>query len=55
VILGKVKVISFKDLKEARANRAKKDKATISKLKRDRKHKNPILEADILNLEPIVI
>jgi len=55
VVLNKVKVISFKDLKKARAKRTKKDKATIGKPKRGHKRKNPALEADILDLKPIVI
>jgi hypothetical protein len=55
VVLGKVKVISFKDLEEAQAKRAKKDKATAGKPKRGRKRKNPTLEADMPDLKPIVI
>ena len=53
--LGKVKVISFKDLKEVWVKRAKKNKATAGKPKRDYKRKNSTLEADILDLKPIVM
>ncbi|KAF1967961.1 hypothetical protein BU23DRAFT_657925, partial [Bimuria novae-zelandiae CBS 107.79] len=40
VILGKAKVISFKDLDEARAKRAAKEQALANKPKRGRKRKS---------------
>jgi len=46
VILGKAKVMSYKDIKEARAKRAVKEEATAGKRKRGRKRKSPALEAD---------
>ena len=55
MVLGKVKVISFKDLKKARVKRTKKDKATVGKLKHSYKRKNPVLEVDMLDPKPIVI
>jgi hypothetical protein len=49
-VLGKAKVISYKDLKEARAKRAAKDKATADKGKGKRgcKRKSPALEVGLL-------
>ena len=48
MVLGKAKVISFK---EVQVKRAKKDKATAGKPKRGHKYKNPVLEADMLELK----
>jgi len=44
LILGKAKVMSYEDLKEAQAKRTAKEKATASKEKRGRKTKNPAVE-----------
>ncbi|XTI91145.1 hypothetical protein V2W45_1242426, partial [Cenococcum geophilum] len=46
VALGKAKVISFKDLNEARAKRNAKEKAIISKGKRGYRRKSPALEVE---------
>jgi hypothetical protein len=47
VVLGKVKVMSYKDLVEARAKRAAKDAAKAKgQGKRGRKRKSPTPEAD---------
>ena len=48
VVLGKAKVMSYEDLKEARAKRATKEKATADKGrgKRGRKRKSPAPEED---------
>jgi len=48
LVLGKVKVISYKDLEEARAKRADKEaaKEAKGKGKRGRKRKSAALEAD---------
>ncbi|OCK94177.1 uncharacterized protein K441DRAFT_562013, partial [Cenococcum geophilum 1.58] len=48
VILGKAKVISYEDIKEARAKRTVKEEPTAGKGKRGRKRKSPALEADAL-------
>jgi hypothetical protein len=47
VVLGKVKVISYEDLKEARAKRAAKEKSTLGKVKgkRGRKGRSPVRDA----------
>jgi hypothetical protein len=45
VVLGKAKAMSYEDLKEARAKRAAKEKATEGKGKRGRKRKSPAPEA----------
>jgi hypothetical protein len=45
VVLGKAKVMSYEDLREARAKRAAKEKATAGKGKRGRKRKSPAPEA----------
>ena len=52
MILGKAKVISYKDLKEARAKRAAKEKATADKGKgkSGRKRKTPTPEEGSLIL-----
>ena len=49
VVLGKAKVISYKDLKEVRAKRSKKDKAIASKGKGKYgyKRKSAALEAEV--------
>jgi predicted flap endonuclease-1-like 5' DNA nuclease len=47
VVLGKAKVISYKNFKEARAKRAAKKKATAGKKNRGRKRKNSAPEAEI--------
>ncbi|KAF5848074.1 hypothetical protein GGP41_009307 [Bipolaris sorokiniana] len=44
VVLGKAKVMSFQDLKEARAKRAAKEHALVGKPKRGRKRKSDALE-----------
>jgi hypothetical protein len=46
VVLGKAKVMSYEDIKEARAKHAAKEKATAGKVKgkRDRKYKCPAPE-----------
>ena len=44
IVVGKAKVISYKDIKEARRNRAAKEAAketTAASRKRGRKHKSP--------------
>jgi len=41
-------VISYEDIKEARAKRTVKEEATAGKGKRGRKRKSPALEADAL-------
>ena len=46
VFLGKAKVMSYKDLEEARAKCVTKETATASKGKRGRKCKRPALEAE---------
>lgn len=48
LVLGKAKVMSYKDLKEARAKRAAKDKATAGKVKgkSGHKRKSPAPEAE---------
>lgn len=53
MVLGKAKVISYKDLKEARAKRAAKDKATADKGKEKRscKRKSPALKVGLLEAE----
>lgn len=52
LVLGKAKVISYKDLKEVRAKRAIKDAAKAKgKGKRSRKRKSPIPKADALELK----
>jgi len=53
VVLGKAKVMSFEDIKEARAKRAAKD-AVKSKGKRGRKRKNTEPKASEAELEPEV-
>ncbi|OCK99601.1 uncharacterized protein K441DRAFT_537610, partial [Cenococcum geophilum 1.58] len=52
LVLGKVKVISYKDLSEARAKCAAKEKAAEYKSKGKRGHKrwNPTPEVDKLEL-----
>lgn len=55
MVLGKAKVISFKDLEEAQAKRAEKDEAAAGKPKRDRKRKNPAPEAGMLDPETRVM
>ena len=47
IVLGRAKVMSYKDLEEARARREAKDKATAGKGKRGRKRKSPALEVDV--------
>ena len=49
MVLGKAKVISYKDLEEARAKRAAKEKAIAAKGKgkRGRKCKSPILDIEV--------
>ena len=42
--------MSYKDLEEARAKRAAKEKTSIGKVKRGRKRKVPVLEADAAEL-----
>jgi len=44
-------VLSYKDLEEARAKRAAKEKAIADKGKRGRKRKSPAPEADLSELE----
>jgi hypothetical protein len=44
VVLGKAKVMSFEDLKEARAKRAAKEKTSLGKVKRSCKRKVSVLE-----------
>ncbi|KAL9630084.1 MAG: hypothetical protein Q9164_006592, partial [Protoblastenia rupestris] len=46
VVLGKAKVISYEDLEEARAKRATKEKATVSKGKRGPKRKSSTSELE---------
>ena len=46
IVLGKAKVMSYKDLEETRARREAKDKATASKGKRGHKHKSPTPEEE---------
>ncbi len=41
VVLGKAKVMSYKDIEEARAKRAAKEQAAAGKGKRGRKRKSP--------------
>ena len=52
MVLEKIKIISYKDLKEVRAKRAIKEKAIVDKGrgKRGRKYKSPTLEEDSLVL-----
>jgi hypothetical protein len=47
IVLGKAKVISYKDLEEARAKRTTKKKTTLGKVKgkRGQKGRSPALEA----------
>ncbi|KAF2429979.1 hypothetical protein EJ08DRAFT_661192 [Tothia fuscella] len=53
IVLGKAKVISYKDLEEVRAKRAIKDAAKAKgKRKYSRKRKSPTLETDILEPKP---
>jgi hypothetical protein len=49
-VLGKAKVISYKDLKEARAKRKEKEKAAVGKAARSRKRKAPALVVDVTEL-----
>ncbi len=44
VVLGNAKVMSYKDLSEARVKRAAKDKASENKGKRGRERKSPAPE-----------
>jgi hypothetical protein len=46
-VLGKAMVISYKDLKEARAKRIEKEKAAKEKAKRGRKRKAPTSVVDV--------
>jgi hypothetical protein len=46
VVMGKAKVMSYEDIKEARAKRAAKEQATAGKGKRGRKRKSDVLESD---------
>jgi multidrug resistance efflux pump len=57
LVLGKAKVISYKDLKEAQAKRANKEaaKEAKGKGKRSRKRKSTALEADVLELNAKVV
>jgi len=50
VVLEKAKVISYKDLSEAQAKRAIKEKATTGKGKRGHKRKSPAPK--VSSLEP---
>jgi hypothetical protein len=50
VVLGKAKVITFKDLKEAQAKYAAKEKTSLGKVKRGRKRKVPVLETGAAEL-----
>lgn len=45
VMLGKAKVMSFKDLEEAKARRAKNEDAITKKGQRNCKRKDPVLQA----------
>ena len=47
MVLGKAKVISYKDLKEVRVKHIIKEKATAGKKKRSYKRKSPILEVEV--------
>jgi hypothetical protein len=51
MVLGKAKVISYKNLKKARAKRTAKEKTIEGKSKRGRKRKSPTLEAGALELK----
>jgi len=51
VVLGKAKVISYKDLEEVRAKRAAKEKISLGKGKRGYKRKSAKLELGMLELE----
>ena len=44
LVLGRAKVMSYKELKEARAKRAAKEEAAASKTKSDHARKNTALE-----------
>jgi hypothetical protein len=46
-VLGKAKVMSYEDLKEARAKRKEKEKVAADKAARSRKRKAPALVVDI--------
>jgi hypothetical protein len=46
-VLGRAKVISYKDLKEAQAKRKEKEKAAADKKARGRKRKAPALVVDV--------
>jgi hypothetical protein len=46
--------MSYKDLEEARAKRAAKEQAAVSKGKRSRKRKNPVLDAGALEAKALV-
>lgn len=45
-VIGKAKVMSYEDIKEAREKRAAKEQATANKGKRGRKRKSPAPKAD---------
>lgn len=47
-MLGKAKVLSFKDLKEAKARRVVKQEAAAKKGQRSRKRKDPALDFSIV-------
>jgi hypothetical protein len=49
-VLGKAKVISYKDLKEAQAKRKEKEKAAADKKARSCKRKAPALVVDVIEL-----
>jgi hypothetical protein len=49
-VLGKAKVISYEDLKEARAKRKEKEKAAAGKATCGRKRKAPALVVDVTEL-----
>ena len=49
VVLEKAKIISYKNIEEARAKRAAKEEVAAGKGKRGRKRKSPSVEADASN------
>jgi hypothetical protein len=54
-VLGKAKVMSYEDLKEARAKRKEKEKAAADKKARGRKRKAPALVVDVTEARSQVI
>ena len=55
LVLGKAKVMSYEDLEEARAKRAAKEEAAVSKSKRRSKRKRAALETGAPQPNPKVV